>query len=30
MGRGIRLTHEQLNQVDLLRFKTNSKDVFRN
>jgi transposase len=30
MGRGIRLTHEQLNQIDLLRFKTSSKDVFRN
>jgi transposase len=30
MGRGIRLTHEQLNRVDLLRFKTSSKDVFRN
>jgi len=24
------LTHEQINQVDLLRFKTASKDVFRN
>jgi transposase len=30
MGRGIRLTHEQLNRVDLLRLKTSSKDVFRN
>jgi transposase len=30
MGRGIRLTHEELNQVDLLRFKTTSADVFRN
>ena len=30
MGRGIRLTDEQLNQVDLLRLKTTSKDVFRN
>ena len=30
MGRGIRLTHEELNGVDLLRFKTLSKDVFRN
>ena len=30
MGRGIRLTHEQLNLVDLLRLKTSSKDVFRN
>jgi transposase len=30
MGRGIRLTHEELNQVDLLRFKTTSADIFRN
>ncbi len=30
MGTGIRLTHEQVNQIDLLRFKTTSKDVFRN
>ena len=30
MGRGIRLTHEQLDRVDLLRLKTLSKDVFRN
>jgi transposase len=30
MGRGIRLTAEELNRVDLLRFKTASKDVFRN
>ena len=30
MGRGIRLTHEELNLIDLLRLKTLSKDVFRN
>ena len=30
MGRGIRLTHEELNRIDLLRLKTDSKDVFRN
>jgi transposase len=30
MGRGIRLTHEELNRVDLLRLKTTSTDVFRN
>jgi transposase len=30
MGRGIRLTHEQLNQIDLLRLRTTSTDVFRN
>lgn len=30
MGRGIRLTHEELNRIDLLRFKTSSTDVFRN
>ena len=29
-GRGIRLTHEELNLIDLLRLKTLSKDVFRN
>jgi hypothetical protein len=30
MGRGIRLTHEQLNQIDLLWFRTTPTDVFRN
>jgi transposase len=30
MGRGIRLTHEQLNQIDLLRLRTTSTDLFRN
>jgi hypothetical protein len=30
MGRGIRLTHEELNLIDLLRLKTSSADVFRN
>jgi hypothetical protein len=30
MGRGIRLIHEHLNQIDLLRLKTTSTDVFRN
>jgi transposase len=30
MGKGFRLTPEELNRVDLLRFRTNSKDVFRN
>jgi transposase len=30
VGRGIRLTPEQLDRIDLLRLKTLSKDVFRN
>jgi hypothetical protein len=30
MGRGIRLMHEQLNQIDLLRLRTMSTDAFRN
>ena len=30
MGRGIRLTHEELNRIDLMRLKTTSTDVFRN
>ncbi len=30
MGRGIRLSHEELNLIDLLRLNTLSKDVFRN
>jgi hypothetical protein len=29
MGRGIRLTHEELNRIDLMRLKTTSTDVFR-
>jgi Winged helix-turn helix len=29
MGRGIRLTHEELNRIDLTRLKTTSTDVFR-
>jgi hypothetical protein len=30
MGRGIRLTPEELNRIDLMRFKTFSTDVFWN
>jgi transposase len=30
MGRGIRLTLEELNRIDLTRLKTTSTDVFRN
>jgi transposase len=30
MGRGVRLTHEELNQVDLLHFNTTWADIFRN
>jgi hypothetical protein len=30
MRRGIRLTHEELNRIDLMRFKAISTVVFRN